>query len=189
MTDFGAKADSRLELAYGYSRSIGKKVRIGFKLKFIAALAKASYTLDQLNLTMNEDAWRVASQGHGYFYAPGLSFQTDANGVIDGFNIPDYEVILESANQSRNFGGAVDLGFSYDILKWLTVSASVTDLGFVGWNGISKLESVSRTLEYAGFENLGDENMAIEDEFDVQIKDEDLESIKSVGDLINYISK
>ena len=31
--------------------------------------------------------------------------------------------------------------------------------------------------------------MAIEDEFDVQIKDEDLENIKSVGDLINYISK
>lgn len=165
MTDFGVNADSRIELAYGYSRSIGEKLRIGFKLKFITALAKASYTLDQLTLTMNEDVWNVASQGHGYFYAPGLSFQTDANGVIDGFNIPDYEVILEAANQSRNFGGAVDLGFSYDILKWLTVSASVTDLGFVGWNGISKLESVSRTLEYAGFENLGDENMAIEDEF------------------------
>ena len=31
--------------------------------------------------------------------------------------------------------------------------------------------------------------MAIEDEFDVQIKDEDLENLKSVGDLINYISK
>ena len=165
MTDFGLNADSRIEFAYGYSRSIGEKLRIGFKLKFIAALAKASYTLDQMTLTMNEDAWNVASQGHGYFYAPGLSFQTDANGVIEGFNIPDYEDLIEAANNSRNFGGAVDLGFSYDILKWLTVSASVTDLGIVGWNGITKLESVSRTLEYSGFENIGDENMAIEDEF------------------------
>ena len=31
--------------------------------------------------------------------------------------------------------------------------------------------------------------MAIEDEFDVQIKDEDLETLKSVNDLIEYISK
>jgi acyl carrier protein len=31
--------------------------------------------------------------------------------------------------------------------------------------------------------------MAIEDEFDVQIKDEDLETLKSVSDLIDYISK
>lgn len=47
------------------------------------------------------------------------------------------------------------------------------------------------TLEDLGADSLDlvEVIMAIEDEFDVQIKDEDLESIKSVGDLINYISK
>lgn len=47
------------------------------------------------------------------------------------------------------------------------------------------------TLEDLGADSLDlvEVIMAIEDEFDVQIKDEDLENLKSVGDLINYISK
>ena len=31
--------------------------------------------------------------------------------------------------------------------------------------------------------------MALEDEFDIQIKDEDLETLKCVSDLVDYISK
>lgn len=165
LSNFGVNADSRIELAYGYSRSIGEKLRIGFKLKFIAALAKASYSVDKLSLTMNEDLWKVTSQGHGYFYAPGLSLQTDKNAMINGLDIADYDEILEAAYNSRNFGGAIDLGFSYDILNWLTLSASVTDLGLVYWNGISKLEGASRTLEYAGFDNIGSEDLDVEEEF------------------------
>ncbi len=51
--------------------------------------------------------------------------------------------------------------------------------------------TVDTTLEDLGADSLDlvEVIMAIEDEFDVQIKDEDLESLKSVGDLINYISK
>ncbi|MBQ7034529.1 MAG: acyl carrier protein [Clostridia bacterium] len=51
--------------------------------------------------------------------------------------------------------------------------------------------TMETTLEDLGADSLDlvEVIMAIEDEFDVQIKDEDLESIKSVGDLINYISK
>ena len=51
--------------------------------------------------------------------------------------------------------------------------------------------TIDTTLEDLGADSLDlvEVIMAIEDEFDVQIKDEDLESLKSVGDLINYISK
>ena len=51
--------------------------------------------------------------------------------------------------------------------------------------------TMDTTLEDLGADSLDlvDVIMAIEDEFDVQIKDEDLESLKSVGDLINYINK
>lgn len=47
------------------------------------------------------------------------------------------------------------------------------------------------TLEDLGADSLDlvEVIMAIEDEFDVQIKDEDLENLKSVSDLIDYISK
>jgi acyl carrier protein len=51
--------------------------------------------------------------------------------------------------------------------------------------------TVDTTLEDLGADSLDmvEVIMAIEDEFDVQIKDEDLESLKCVGDLIDYINK
>lgn len=166
MSDFGLNADSRLELAYGYSRQCGEKFRFGFKLKFIAALVKASYTMDQLTLSMNDDAWKVVSKGSGYFSAPGVGFTTDEAGAITGLDIPNYQKIIEAAINSRNFGGAIDLGISYDILPWLTFSASVTDLGVIQWNSISTLGSSERTVEYKGFETLGQEGTDFGAEFE-----------------------
>ena len=51
--------------------------------------------------------------------------------------------------------------------------------------------TMDTTLEDLGADSLDmvEVIMAIEDEFDVQIKDEDLESLKSVSDLIDYIRK
>lgn len=51
--------------------------------------------------------------------------------------------------------------------------------------------TLETTLEDLGADSLDmvEVIMAIEDEFDVQIKDEDLETLKSVSDLIDYISK
>ena len=132
-------------------------------MKFIAALAKATYTADQLTLSMNEDQWRLSTKGSGYFYAPGVTILTDDAKGIDGFDMSDdYNKIIETALNSRNFGAAIDLGFSYDILKWLTVSASVTDLGIVRWNGLSKLGSDALSLEYNGFENIGSEDLDVQ---------------------------
>jgi len=51
--------------------------------------------------------------------------------------------------------------------------------------------TMDTTLEDLGADSLDmvEVIMAIEDEFDVQIKDEDLESLKSMKDLIDYIGK
>lgn len=165
LSDFGVKGDARLELSYGYSRAIGEKFRLGFKLKFLAGVAKASYTMNQLALTMDQQAWRVAAQGNGYFWAPGIGFQTDDAGAITGFQVTTEQMLAE-ALESRNFGGAIDLGFTYDILPWINLSASVTDLGFINWSGLSRLESADSTLEFTGFENIGDEELDMGAEFE-----------------------
>ena len=51
--------------------------------------------------------------------------------------------------------------------------------------------TLNTTLEDLGADSLDmvEVIMAIEDEFDVQIKDEDLESLKTMADLIEYIQK
>ncbi len=51
--------------------------------------------------------------------------------------------------------------------------------------------TLNTTLEDLGADSLDmvEVIMAIEDEFDVQIKDEDLENLKTLADLIDYINK
>lgn len=51
--------------------------------------------------------------------------------------------------------------------------------------------TMDTTLEDLGADSLDmvEVIMAIEDEFDIQIRDEDLETLKCVADLVDYISK
>lgn len=174
MSALGLRADARLEIAYGYSRSIMKNIRVGAKVKFIAGLAKAEYSMDKLVLDLDENKWRAEAEGNGYFCAPGVSLTTN-NGVINGIDIPDVEELIKAAEASRNFGAAIDLGFSMDIIKILTVSASITDLGFINWNG-SRLGSTNRSLEYTGLKDLGADDTNIDEQLSA-LGDELLEII------------
>lgn len=166
MSNFVLNADARLELAYGFSYKIGDWLRFGFKLKALAGLVKADYSMDKLTLTMNEDKWMVDSYGKGYFRAPGIGLSADGeDGAISGLNMPsDYNVILDDFLKFRNLGAAVDLGISMDLIKYLTVSASVTDLGFIKWNDVTGIGSAESRLEYSGFENIGEEEVTIGDQ-------------------------
>lgn len=168
MSNFGVNADTRVELSYGVSRKFGEKFRLGFKVKAIAGLAKAKYEMEHLALNMDQSAWTVTSKGAGYFSAPAIGLKTNEAGAISGLNIPsDYNDIINDALQLKNIGGAIDLGFSWDIFSWLTLSASVTDLGYINWTGISRLESTEGQVEYTGFDNLGGgEEIDIEGQFE-----------------------
>ncbi len=146
MSSLNVNVNARLELSYGYSRSIGEKVRFGFKLKFLAGLARAEYSMDNFILDVNGDKLMANIHGNGHFTAPGMTLMTE-DGIVNGLHVPDYSTIIDAALASRNLGGAIDLGVSVDILKWLTVSASVTDLGFINWTGTG-LSSNVNSVEY-----------------------------------------
>lgn len=181
LSSLSLNANARLELSYGYSRSIGDWFRFGVKLKFLAGLARAEYAMDKLTLDISTDTCKAEAQGNGYFAAPGIGFKTE-DGMIRGFDVPDYSTLLDAALASRNFGGAVDLGISMDVLKYLTISASVTDLGFINWQG-SRLGSDASTSEYSLFENIGAEGTDIGEQMET-LGDEllDLISPRVIGD-------
>ena len=168
MSRLGVNADARLELSYGYSRAILKNARFGFRLKLLAGLAKAQYMMDKLQLTTAHDKWLVESSGNGYFAAP-LPLLTDGSDRrITGIEMPaDYNEIIDRVLAARNIGAAIDLGFSIDVLKYLTISASVTDLGFITWNNAYMLGSPDKPWTYDGFEGIGNEQMDWEEQFGV----------------------
>jgi hypothetical protein len=170
MSNLGLNGDARLELAYGVSRKYGEKFRFGVKFKAIAGLAKANYTMDNLSLTMDEYAWSVKTKGSGYFYAPTVGFKTNEAGAINGFTaapLNDYMQYVDAAVKAQNFGAAIDLGFSWDMFSFLTVSASVTDLGYILWNDLSTLGSFESTVAYTGFDNIGGSEVNIGEQFEM----------------------
>ena len=168
MSKLGVNADARLELSYGYSRAILKNARFGVRVKLLAGLAKAQYMMDRLHLTANADKWTVKASGSGYYAAPFPLMTEGADRRISGFEMPDdYNVIIDNVLSARNLGAAVDLGFCIDLIKYLTISASVTDLGFMTWNNAYMLGSPDKPWTYDGFEGIGDEQMDWEEQFGV----------------------
>ena len=168
MSKLGLNADARVELSYGYSRSIlYDKARFGARVKMLAGLAKANYSMDKLKLTPSQDAWTVESAGNGYLAAP-LSLMTDGpDQRISGIEVPDYEALFENVMADRNLGAAIDLGFTIDLVKYLTVSASITDLGFMSWNNAYILGSPDEPWSYDGFEGIGNEELDLGEQFGV----------------------
>ena len=160
MSKLGLNADARLELSYGYSREILGNARFGFRIKLLSGLAKAQYKMDNLKLTGAQDKWIVESTGSGYYSAPVPLITEGYDNRITGFELPeDYQVIIDDVLAARNLGAAIDLGFSMDVLKYMTVSASITDLGVMTWNNGYLLGSPESYWTYEGFEGIGNEDM------------------------------
>lgn len=178
MSNLGFNSDARLELAYGHSRKIGENIRVGARFKFLIGMAKAHYTMDKLSLNMTGEKWRVETLGSGYMAAPIGLVTEGADRRITGFDIPeDPNIIIDDLFSSKNYGFAMDLGFSMDLLKYITVSASVIDLGSIKWKSAYKLGSPEDPWEYSGFTGIGsEESVDINEQFS-QLGDEILEVI------------
>jgi hypothetical protein len=168
MSKLALNADARLELSYGYSRAILKNARFGFRVKLLAGLAKAQYMMDKLYLTANQDQWTVESAGSGYYAAPFPLITDGADRRVSEIEMPgDYNEIIDNVIAARNLGAAIDLGFSIDVIKYLTLSASVTDLGVMTWNNAYMLGSPDKPWTYEGFDGIGDEQMDWNEQFSV----------------------
>ena len=127
----GIKMNSRLELAYGYSRPIADWIRVGARVKLLFGLAQGNMLIDNMSISMNSEKWSVVSHGKAELSGP-LTF-----GTVEGGNHIDRidtEGEVSSYFSKPNIGLALDLGASFDFLEYFTASVSVLDFGFIGWN-------------------------------------------------------
>ncbi len=127
-------ANSYLSLAYGVSIPIGKYVRLGARAKLLYGIATADLSLQGTSLTATGELWSATTDGHLNGAVPAMGEpSTDAEGNIDfekfgeNFNVDNLKSTL------GNVGAAFDLGLTVDFLDNFTISAAVTDLGFISW--------------------------------------------------------
>ncbi len=122
-------------VAVGYMNKINDQWTVGGKAKFLMGYASMATSINDMGLDASRDNWTLTTKGRINASLP-IMFSTDANGYLDpstiGFDSP--ESMLSLLYLPAGMGAAIDLGVTYKPIKHLTVSAAITDLGFIHWN-------------------------------------------------------
>ncbi len=177
ISDLGARAEARLELAYGYSRKFGDNITAGARVKVLMGLARAEIAMDNMDLKLSGEEWAVNAKGNASLSGPvsirtlgetGKAEDPSQNDLLDwgSFSVPSVTEMLDYYRNPSSLGFALDLGVSIDLLKYLTLSASVTDLGFISWGDMMTASTPQAEWSFDGFEDLSFEDGApIEEQF------------------------
>ena len=180
----GMRTQNYMEIALGHSRDINKQWRVGGKLKFLIGAAYADFTADNVTLDMTEDAWRIQSnaQVKASLLKSDVIHEDPSKNSADGR--PRVKKLDNFGFSLPGFGMALDLGVTYKPIENLTLSAAITDLGFISWKNTHHASSQG-DYTFDGFNNIyigsdKDQTEDIDDQFD-QIGD-DLEEMFSVYD-------
>lgn len=180
----GMRTQNYMELALGHSRDINKQWRVGGKLKFLIGAAYADFTADNVTIDMTEDAWRIQSnaQMKASLLKSDVIHEDPSKNSADGR--PRVKELDNFGFSLPGFGMALDLGVTYKPIENLTLSAAITDLGFISWKNTHHASSQG-DYTFDGFNNIyigsdKDQTEDIDDQFD-QIGD-DLEEMFSVYD-------
>ncbi len=150
--DLGVRTQNYAELALGHSRAINDRLNVGAKLKFLFGLAYSDLDVKNLDITMTDDRW--ALNGDARLNAAILKSDFELDDTPNANTKPGknkVEGLDDVSFGMPGFGMAVDLGATYKLLDGLTLSGSITDLGFIRWK---TNEAVSAdNWEFDGFKN------------------------------------
>lgn len=155
--DINAHAMSYVELAFGHSRQINEKLRVGAKLKFLFGLGRADLKFSDVKADLAaNDKWTVSGKATADVSLKGFSFVSET----DEYNNPDkgeYEKVSDIDVYGFGLGGfgmAIDLGGVYRINDDWQVSAAVLDLGFISWSENAQAVNRSDKFEFDGFHDI-----------------------------------
>ena len=153
--DLTVRANSYVEVALGHAREvIEDRLTVGAKVKFLLGAANVDARIDNMDITMGQDQWLIKADGYvdGSLKGAYFTHKEPEEGDTRRDEVDGIEV--ESPGLG-GFGLAFDFGAEYkmdDFVEGLSLSASLTDLGFIRWNnGISARMGSEYTFN--GFEH------------------------------------
>lgn len=163
--NLNVSTNNYVEIALGHSRKLPalEGFSYGAKLKFLVGAFSAQANIEHIGVEMSQERWMVETKGVASL-SSGLSLTYDEEGNINGVDA--------SSLQIGGYGFGVDLGAVYTpaALPNLTVSLALNDLGFISWSKLNN-SVTSGSFEYTGFETIGTEGTALNDQLDVMLED------------------
>lgn len=148
----GVDISSYIEAGFGYSVKLNNQLSLGGKLKLLWGSANISSSNQTFGLNAGVDQWVI--KGHGTMNIASIAnFQLADNFQSISYDFP---TTLKSWAKPVGLGGGIDLGLTYKPLDNLSLSAALTDLGFISWN--SNVENVDYNVD-STFNGFGAFNM------------------------------
>jgi hypothetical protein len=160
------------EYGLGFSGNVTKNLRVGARVKLLSGIASMSFDNRAFSLKVNPDLSQTVTADAmmdvsgketiaEIFGNNNFIFKSDSAGKADilGF-AGDY-----LKNPVSNSGLGLDIGITYNLGKLLTLSASVTDFGFINWKDDLKSWNANGTFSLPGitFEDVVNQTFSIDD--------------------------
>ena len=150
----GIDAELYSEFGVGYMRRINQQWTVGGKISLLMGYAGATSKVHKLKLDASRDSWDVTADADAYFSAP-LTFGTKDDGSVDFSSVETYSDVndyLKLLYMPAGHGASFDIGFTYEPIKHLVISAAVTDLGFIYWHKNVMTGHADGVYSYTGIE-------------------------------------
>ena len=156
----GFSAQSYAELAFGHSRDINEKLRVGAKVKLLFGIARADLNMEGLTADLTGNEWTISGQAKAEVMMKGFKFQSERE-EYDSRPGEYYNKVTDIDVDGVGLGGfglAFDLGGIYKINDDITVSAAINDLGFISWSDYALAQSSGMPFHFKGFNGGFDKN-------------------------------
>lgn len=154
ITDGGMRTQNYMELALGHSRNLlDDRLRVGAKVKLLFGLAYADMAIKNMDISLNDDYWRIQGDIQAKASLMNTTWEYEEGKEDPTTGRPRLNGIDEVGAGLSGFGLAFDLGASYKVMDGLTVSAGITDLGFINWKNVMQASSAG-DYTFDGFDNI-----------------------------------
>lgn len=169
--DINAHAQSYVELAFGHSRDINEKLRVGAKMKLLFGAGRADLKMKNVKADLADDnKWTVTGTAQADVSVKGFKYQMAEKEYKEKQGTYQYvnDVDVDGAGLG-GFGLAFDFGGVYKINEDWTVNASLLDLGFISWSDNAQAVNATDQFEFNGFHDVSvtsDRGTTIDDKWD-----------------------
>ena len=137
ISDFSAHADAYAELAFGHSRQIDDKLRVGAKVKVLLGVGNVDANFNKASLTLGENEWSGVTNAEIQANLKSMAFLTETtergpkgqktpHTYVNDIDIDSWGI--------AGFGLGFDLGAEYKLDQNWSFSAALLDLGFIGYS-------------------------------------------------------
>lgn len=155
--DINMNAQSYAELAFGHSRQIDDRLRVGAKVKLLFGIARGDVEFKDVTADLaSNDKWTISGDAKANMSLKGFAYKSKEHEYKDEAK-GTYETVNDMNVDGAGLGGfglAFDLGGVYKIDDDWTVNAAVLDLGFISWSNNVQASNHMKTFEFNGFHDL-----------------------------------